>query len=116
MARSVLEAVAYTLRSFIELAQEKNISVKEIYSLGGGSKSLLWGQIKADVCHKSIIPVDFPETTARGAAILGALALGIYKSVDEALEKIKTSGNVINPNENNFEIYNEAYRKWRNKL
>lgn len=116
MARSVLEAVAYTLKSFIELAEEKQIEIKDIYSLGGGSKSRLWSEIKADVCQKNIIPVDFPETTARGAAILGSLALGIYKSVDEALEKIKASGNVIVPSENNFEIYNEVYKNWRNKV
>lgn len=113
MARSVLEAVAFTLRSFIELAEKKNIEIKEIYSLGGGSKSRLWGRIKADVCQKNIIPVDFPETTARGAAVLGSLAVGIYDSVDAALEKFKASGSVVSPNENNFEIYNEAYKNWR---
>jgi len=113
MARSVLEAVAFTLRSFIELSEKKEIDIKEIYSLGGGSKSRLWGQIKADVCQKNIIPVDFSQTTALGAAVLGSLAIGIYESVDEALKRINTSGNAIKPDENNFEIYNETYRKWR---
>ncbi len=112
MARSVLEAVAYTLRGIIELTEARGIKINEIYSLGGGSKSLLWGQIKADVCQKSFIPVDFPETTALGAAILASVSLGIYESVGDALSRLKKSDRVIHADSEAFTVYDENYKKF----
>ncbi len=112
MARSVLEAVAYTLRGIIELAEARGIKIDEVYSLGGGSKSLLWGRIKADVCQKSFIPVDFPETTALGAAVLASVSIGIYESVEAALSHNKISGRVICAQSEDLEAYDENYKKF----
>ena len=112
MARSVLEAVAYTLRGIIELAEKRGIAISDVYSLGGGSKSLLWGQIKADICRKNFIPVDFSETTALGAAMLASAALGIYSSVEDAAAHRKISGNVISAQRESFEVYEENYKKY----
>jgi len=114
MARSVLEAVAFTLREFIELASERQIEIRDVYSLGGGSKSLLWGQIKADVCRKNIIPVDFSETTALGAAVLSSVATGVYRCVEEALTHRRISGKTIAPDLDKSVIYDEAYKKYKN--
>lgn len=113
LARSVLEAVAFTLRGIVELARARGIETDEIYSLGGGAKSRLWGQIKADVCQKTIIPVDFFETTALGAAMLGGCAIGAYKGVEEAAQRCRVSGSAINPQKTTFKIYDENYRKYK---
>ncbi len=116
MARSVLEGVAYMLRSIIELIESTNISVKEIYSLGGGSYSPIWCRIKADVCKKSIICVDYAQTTALGAAILASAATGQYASVEDAAAKCSITGRKIDPDESNFAVYDEGYKKYKNYL
>ena len=112
MARSVMEGVAYMLREIVELAESKNLAVDKIYSLGGGSYSPLWCQIKADVCKKDIICTDYAQTTALGAAILGAVAVGEYKTTDDALSKRKMSITKTQANGENFEIYDESYKKY----
>ncbi len=116
LARSVLEGVAYMLRDIIEQIETQGVVVDELYSLGGGSYSQLWCQIKADVCKKKIVCTDYAQTTSLGAAILGAVAVGKYKSVDEALKLCKTTKKVFVPNESNFEVYDRSYESYKKYL
>ncbi len=114
MARSVLEGVAYMLREIIELIENRGISITEIYSLGGGSYSPLWRQIKADVCGKNIISADYAQTTALGAAVLAAVADGKYKTAKEALAARRVEKRTEIPCAENFEVYNKNYKKYKN--
>ena len=116
MARSVLEGVAYMLRQIVEQIENKNISVKQIHSLGGGSYSDLWCDIKADVCKKDIVRVCYAQTTSLGAAILAAVADGVYGSVADAIKSVNTEGTVIKPNSENFSVYDNGYKNYKNIL
>lgn len=116
MARSVLEGVAYMLRSITEMIAKKNISIQEIYSLGGGSYSRIWCKIKADVCKKNIVRINYAQTTALGAAVLASVAVGKYASVEDALKKCKITGEKISPEESNFAVYDEGYKKYQTYL
>ena len=113
MARSVMEGVAYMLRDIAELVESRNINIDKIYSLGGGSYSPLWRQIKADVCKKQIVCTDYAQTTALGAAILGAVAVGEYENVCDALKVRKVNESINLPNSKNFEIYDKNYKKYK---
>ena len=116
LARSVLEGVAYMLRDLIEQVEAQGVMVDEIYSLGGGSYSSLWCQIKADVCKKKIVCTDYAQTTSLGAAILGAVAVGQYVNVAEALAILRTTKREFVPNESNFEAYDQGYEQYKKYL
>ena len=51
--RSVLESTAFLLRDFFEMLAALGCPARQVYSLGGGARSPLWQQIKADVCGRS---------------------------------------------------------------
>lgn len=116
LARSVLEGVAYMLRDIIEQVETQGVVVDELYSLGGGSYSQLWCQIKADVCKKKIVCTDYAQTTSLGAAILGAVAVGEYASVNEALKVCKATKKEFIPNESNFKAYDKNYERYKKYL
>jgi sugar (pentulose or hexulose) kinase len=86
--RSILEAVAYMLRRNVELLAGLGIEVQEIRSLGGGARSPLWNQIKADVLGVPVVTVGGEEVACLGAAILAGTAVGLYRSPDEAAETL----------------------------
>ncbi len=113
MARSVLEGVAYMLREITELVENKNITIKEIYSLGGGSYSPIWCRIKADVCKKSIICIDYAQTTALGAAMIASVATGVYSSVEDAVAKCSITSRRVEPDESNFAAYDKGFNKYK---
>ena len=83
-ARATLEATAYQVADLFELLKE--ISGTPIYSMradGGGTNSSFQMQFQADLLG---IPVEIPalsETTALGAAYLGALGAGEIGSLEE---------------------------------
>jgi xylulokinase len=84
--RAIFEAVAYMLRENIELIEELGVDAKRILSLGGGSKSPVWLQIKADVLGKEIVNMENAEAASLGAAILGGVAVGLFGSLEEGFE------------------------------
>lgn len=114
LTRSVLEGVSYMLKELLEQIENKGAEVKEILSLGGGSYSDIWGEIKASVCEKRIKCVKYSETTALGAAILASKAIGVYSSVEDALNCIDNCGSSYTPDYSKSDIYKKGYLKYKN--
>ena len=109
--RAILESIAYMLRDQIELLEGMGVTVGEIRSLGGGSKSPLWSGIKADVNNKVIVTMDQEESTSLGAAILGSMTAGMYGSIEEACRAIKPKERYI-PEAARTALYSEGYQTY----
>lgn len=116
LTRSVMEGVALMLRSLTEAVEAKGIEVDHILSMGGGSYSALWSKIKASVCGKTIHCVGYSQTTALGAAILAAVAVGCYESVEAAREHLDGSGRTYEPDMNEKTIYDGVYIQYKNYI
>lgn len=112
--RSILESVAFMLKRNLDLLQELGVEIKEIRSIGGGSKSRLWNSVKADVCQKPVVTVQVSETAGMGAAMLAGCALNIFKNLKEASDKMIHANQRIEPEKVNSEVYSEAYRMYIN--
>lgn len=80
--RAIFEAVACMLRTNIEQLEALGARVDSVYCMGGGARSRMWLQIKADIAQKSMIPLRARESACLGAAILAGKAIGVYDSVD----------------------------------
>ena len=83
--RAIMESVACLLRRYLEYLQ---IPVNEVISIGGGAKSKLWRQIKADITGKKVVTLKNKETGCLGTAILAGYGSGVYKDINEAVSKI----------------------------
>lgn len=110
--RSILESVAFMLRENIQLLENMGISINEIRSLGGGSKSRLWSKIKADVNNKNILVMEQNESTSLGAAILGSLSVGMHSSLAEACKVVKVR-ETYNPHPDLTTTYEKGYRTYK---
>ncbi len=106
-ARSVMEGITFLLRKNVEYLERMGMSVENIISLGGGSKSALWNQMKADITGKDIIIPANKEATSFGAAILSAVKSGFYKSIEEAVDKLIAVKETYRPKEGKF--YDKNY-------
>ncbi|UCD80830.1 MAG: hypothetical protein JSW26_05200 [Desulfobacterales bacterium] len=82
LARAVLEGCAFAMRDVLERLRSMEVPVRSILLLGGGAKSRLWAQIRADI---SGVPVAVPphlDTSPIGAAMLAAVAANIQPSLE----------------------------------
>ena len=111
--RAIFEGVACMLRENMELIEEVNrLHVTEIRSLGGGAKSAVWQQIKADVSKKPIGALAEPECSSLGAAILSAVALGYYEDAETAARLANEVTGWRQPDEAQFSLYDPLYAKY----
>lgn len=65
--RAILESTGLSLKQLIQLLDENNAS-KAVISSGGGARSQLWMQIKADMLNKTFIVPECSELACQGAA------------------------------------------------
>lgn len=92
--RSIMEAVSCMLKSNLDYM---GVEYSEIRSMGGGAKSKLWCQIKADMCNKKIVTLENKETACLGSAILAGVAIGLLDSVEAACRNFVSFNKVYLP-------------------
>lgn len=84
MAYAVLEGVAHLLAENIGSFRQAGLNPGVILSTGGGSRSDLWCQLKADITGREVAVPEAGEAACLGAAIIGAVACGRFASYEEA--------------------------------
>ena len=98
--RALLESIAFEhalgLRALKKLFSEQKPD--EIRGFGGGSKSALWNQIKADVLGLPDRAMDEVDQAVWGDAILAGCAVGLFDDLTTAAELAGASGKVYRPN------------------
>ena len=80
-ARSVMESVAFLLRDFFGMLNALGCPADTVYSLGGGARSAVWQQIKADACGRTFRVPACSEATASGLLAgwgSGLIAPGVF--------------------------------------
>jgi len=114
MTRAIYEGVAYNLTWILETLEERfGFRPNPIKVLGGGAKGLPWLQMISDISGRTLETVPYPrETAAVGAALLAAVGMGIYPSI-EALKEVVPTGDIFEPAPDPPRIYNELYRAFK---
>ena len=110
--RAILEGAAYGARYMLNCLQDQGIVTQRLLLVGGGAKSRLWAQIRADVCGIPVVMSDTEEATAVGTAVLVAVATGVRPSIDEAVESMLGSQKVIIPNGDDQAVYDSLYARY----
>ena len=78
--RAIMESVALSLQSLVKDLCG-NESVGRIAATGGGAKSDLWLQIKADLLGVEFVTTESSEAACKGAAIFAALAANWFDTI-----------------------------------
>ena len=112
-ARSIMESVAFMLKEHIETAERLGQEITEIRSLGGGAKSTLWNQIKADITGKEIVTLENSETASLGAAMMAGIGANVFSDFNDACRKCVKVKDRYSPNIENAQVYEKAFRKYK---
>ncbi|MGH2885843.1 MAG: FGGY-family carbohydrate kinase [Solirubrobacteraceae bacterium] len=101
------------LRDIVDLFAEMGLGGEEIGVVGGGARSPLWLQIKADVTGRPVRVVS-GETTSAGAAMLAGVASGFFADLPEAVARmVRIAGEPVLPRPETRECYEDAYGVYR---
>jgi xylulokinase len=111
VARAILESQSFELRLNVETMAASGIEVQSLRAVGGGSRSPLWLQIKADSLGRPVSTLRVSEAACLGAALLAGTAAGSYADVDEAVAVAVAEDRTFEPSGDSY--YEEKYRVYR---
>lgn len=110
--KAILEGVTYEMRYNQEKLAVNGIKIDRLYACGGGARSKVWLQVKADILGCEIIPTKVEETGAMGSAILGFAAV-TGENRFELAKRFAKYGEAVTPNPDKQKIYDEKYENYK---
>ncbi len=113
MTQAVLEGVTFALRDSLEIARSLGVKIDRIRATGGGAKSPLWRKMLANIMNVTVETVNSEEGPGYGAAILAAVAIGKYASVEDACQRIVKVSGCLAPEKELVEKYEKKYQTWK---
>lgn len=113
LIRALLEGVAFGHRQHIETLRLAGVDFNEAIISGGGSRSLLWPQIFADVLGVPVSVARSHQTGALGAAIAAGTAVGVFADFEAGAEAMVQCERHYQPNALRTAHYARRYQLYR---
>jgi xylulokinase len=114
LSRAILEGCAFALRDIVDRFEEMGLGGDELRVVGGGARSSLWLQIKADVIGRPVRAVRGDHATSAGAAMLAGVAAGFFADLEEAAARVvRLADEPVCPCPETANTYDEGYRAYR---
>lgn len=112
--RAIMESLGYIICRNIEAIDAMGIQIDQIRTMGGGSKSDIWNQIKADITGKTLtVTYSSQDTACLGAAILAGKAIGVFPSIEAAVDAMIKVKKTFEPNMERHAVYAKQYEKFK---
>lgn len=108
IAKAIMEALSYELKINLDTMKKANIHISELRAVGGGARSPLGLQNKADILGIPVSTLQIREAACLGAGILAGLAIGMFDSIGQAVSVIQTDKTYF-PNPDMHKLYSEKY-------
>ena len=110
--RGCMEGVVYEMRLNLEALGRDGENISMLYATGGGARSEVWMQMKADILQLPIVALSTVNAGTVGSAMLTGVAVGCFESLGQAAERMVEEKAVYHPRPHLHEQYMEVYRRY----
>ncbi len=114
-ARAVLESIGLEYAYYLKILQEAipNLQLTEARVIGGGARSTVWNQMKADILGVPYQRLGRSEFGSWGSAMIAGKAAGIFDDLAQvAAEHARPAGDALFPDEELHEIYRPLRQRY----
>lgn len=108
--KALLEGVAFEMRLNLEILEHVGYTIHELRIIGGGAKSMVWNQLKADILRKPIFVQGVTEAGCMGVAMLARASETGMDVLQIANNWIKTVS-ILQPG--NLKTYDKKFRTYK---
>jgi xylulokinase len=113
LVKAILEGLTFELRLNMDLLKDGGVRVDELRAIGGGARSELWLQLKADITGIPVVAPRITEAASWGAALLAGVGAGHFASAAEAAEEMVHLERRFEPDPAREARYEERYQLYR---
>jgi sugar (pentulose or hexulose) kinase len=115
--RAIIEGINYALIEGLERIEScSGKKAERIMVSGGGSQSSMVCRITADMFGRPVYRGHTHEASGLGAAIIGFVGLGLFKSFIEAVRNMVHYSDTFYPDDKNTRVYGELYKRVYKKI
>jgi xylulokinase len=120
-SRSILESVAFEYRYYLRILSDlvPGLELTEARVIGGGAKTPIWNQIKADVLGVPYRKLPNEESATWGAALIAGKAAGLFTDLAEPALAALPEGVMFEPTASTRQLYDGAFARylgWQQEL
>lgn len=112
--RAIMEGVCYEMRLNTEHLADAGIPMAPLMATGGGAKSAVWLQMKADILNLPVTALSTAEAGAAGSAMLVGLAIGVFPDLQTAAAVMVHTTHTYYPRPEAAARYDAVYRRYKN--
>ena len=113
MLQAVLEGVAFAIRDSFEVARSLGVSIPRSNICGGGSKSMLWKIMVANILGIPLDTVATEQGPGYGGAMLAMVATGQFSDVQAAADALVSVADTVEPDPALTALYEERYKQFK---
>ncbi len=111
IAKCLMEATAFELRGNLERMEEVGVGIESLLCVGGGARSPIDLQLKADILGIPVSTLKVREAACLGAAFLAGIGVKGYGGPGDAASRVRLD-KTYDPNRRFHERYNEKYKAY----
>lgn len=113
LAKAILEGLTFELRINLDLLHDAGIPIETLHAVGGGARSPLWLQLKADICQVPLRKPQVTEAACLGAALAAGVGAGVYDDFDCAVASAVRWQSRVEPEPDAVQAYEERFSLYR---
>ncbi len=111
--RGCMEGVAYEMYLNYQALQGSGIRFEKLNATGGGARSAVWMQMKADVLNLPITALKTVDAGTVGSAMLTGVAIGLFRDLKKAAERMVEETVTYRPRPDLHEKYMRVFERYR---
>ena len=110
--RGCMEGVAYEMLLNQRHLKGSGAHYERLHATGGGARSAVWMQMKADVLNKPMTALKTVDAGTVGSAMLTGVALGVFADLNDAAAHMVKEIATYQPREDAHEAYMKVYERY----
>jgi xylulokinase len=112
-ALAVLEGVALSARMLLgSIDEAAGDAPARLFHAGGGARSDLWAQIRADCLGRPLDRVSYPDVGCLGAAIMAGVGIGVFSQLSDGIAAMTSVERSFEPNPRLTPRYQAMYEAY----
>ena len=111
--RACMEGVAYEMRLNYDALADSGIHFTKLHATGGGARSKVWMQMKADILNLPITSMKTSDAGTVGSAMLTGVAAGVFKDLKEAASVMVRQRETYHPDPLRHAQYMQIYERYK---
>lgn len=110
--RGCMEGIVYEMYLNLQALKGSGIHFTKMHATGGGARSAVWMQMKADMLNLPITALKTADAGTVGSAMLTGVAIGLFKDLEDAAAHMVEETVTYKPRAEMHAKYKEIYERY----